>query len=330
MIEEKINFTEGYLELDSNTKMWYAIYGNPKKNPILIVHGGPGESSEMFEKEIWHVKKNKYIFFDQRGCGKSTPLLELKNNKTDILVEDIEKLRKHLKLNKLIIYGDGWGTTLTLMYAIKYPQNVAKMILRSVFLSRQEDIDFLFEGKGANWFYPKEYEEFTKAVANFDGKTNIEKYYKALTNKKLDYKFRKKLAINFCKWQFTISENQRHRTPVHYYKQVIYQLALLKCHYFYNKSFLPNDNYILENADKYKHIPTYIVHPHLDLECRLIGAYLLEKKLENVKRYSYHYCSHDFIENTTDGDTKKVFEEIENKLKNDKKYYKLPRKVVHF
>ncbi|MEA4134485.1 alpha/beta fold hydrolase [Mycoplasma sp. 2704] len=309
MIEEKINFTEGYLELDSNTKMWYGIYGNPKNNPILIVHGGPGESSEMFEKEIWNVKKNKYIFFDQRGCGKSTPLLELKNNKTDILVEDIEKLRKHLKLNKLKIYGDGWGTTLTLMYAIKYPQNVAKMFLRSVFLARQEDIDFLFEGKGANWFYPKEYEEFTEAVANFDGKTNIEKYYKALTNRKLDYEYRKKLAINFYKWEFIniLAMDYDNLTSVNKFKikneEEAYQLALLESYYFYNKSFLPSDNYILENSNKYKHIPTYIAHGHRDLVARYVGAYLLIEKLDNVKTCCNKYIlNHSvwFIENMID------------------------------
>ncbi|MEA4134484.1 alpha/beta fold hydrolase [Mycoplasma sp. 2704] len=321
--------TQHYFKPDRKNKIWYTISGNPKGFPVLVIHDGPGKSSNMDPALLLNLNFFKFIFFDQRGCGKSTPhinLKNIKNNTTDQTVEDIERLRKHLKLDKLIIWGDGWGATLTLMYAIKYPQNVATMILRSVFLARQEDIDFLYEGKGANWFRPKEYKEFTNAVANFDGKTNIEKYYKALTNKKLDYKFRKKLAIIFCKWQFTISENNTYRLTVHYYKQVIYQLALLKCHYFYNKSFLPNDNYILENVDKYKHIQTYIVHPHLDFECRLIGTYLLEKKLENVKRYSYHYSSHDFIENTTDANTKKVFAEIENELKNVKKYNNLFRR----
>ncbi|MFU2193028.1 alpha/beta fold hydrolase [Mycoplasma sp. 4079] len=183
--------TQHYFKPDRKNKIWYTISGNPKGFPVLVIHDGPGKSSNMDPALLLNLNFFKFIFFDQRGCGKSTPhinLKNIKNNTTDQTVEDIERLRKHLKLDKLIIWGDGWGATLTLMYAIKYPQNVATMILRSVFLARQEDIDFLYEGKGANWFRPKEYKEFTNAVANFDGKTNIEKYYKALTNKKLDYK----------------------------------------------------------------------------------------------------------------------------------------------
>lgn len=312
MNNKNVKFKENYLELDSKTKMWYATYGNPKGFPILVVHGGPGGGSHTALTKFVDVKFFKYIFFDQRGCGKSTPHLELKNNNTQQLVEDIEALRKHLKLDKLTIFGGSWGTTLALMYAIKYPQNVAKMILRGVFLARQEDVDFLYEGKGANWFFPKEYEAFKNAVAHLKGRTNIAKYYKALTNKKLDLEYRKKLAAIFYKWEFSLV-SVREREFKKEYEREAYDLALLESHYFYNKSFMPSDNYILENADKFKHIPTYIIHGHFDIDTRLIGAYLLEQKLDNVKTYYNHMAGHSLLDSANLQALEDILEQLKNK-----------------
>ncbi|MBN4083807.1 prolyl aminopeptidase [Mycoplasma sp. CSL10137] len=295
----KIETNKSYfLNVSSLHKIHYKIYGNLKGKPVFVVHGGPGGGSHYKLLELFDQNKFMIIFMDQRGCGLSTPFLELQENNTNELVDDIEKLRNHLQLGKIMLFGGSWGTTLSLMYALKYTNNVSQILLRAVFLGRQEDVDYLYEENGASDFYPDLYEEYKNIILKYPGKNNLEKYYYALKNE-VDINKLNKVATTFSNWESALVSIKTFVPLANLTQDQIDNnraIALMETHYFVNKSFLESDNYILENAHKLSSIPTYIVHGRQDIDCRPIGAYLLHKKIKNSKLYLVDSASHSTSE----------------------------------
>ncbi|MEA4205950.1 prolyl aminopeptidase [Mycoplasma sp. 1199] len=278
---------DGYLQVDSIHQIYFSVSGNPDGLPVFIIHGGPGGQSSLKSLEFFDLNCYKVIMFDQRGCGKSKPRFELQKNNTNQLVEDIRKLKEHLNIDKMILFGGSWGTTLSLAYAIKYPEDILHLVLRGIFLARQEDVDFLYE-KGASFFYPEKHNEFASYVQDVSGNSILEKYYSLLTSDDLEKKY--KAGRAFAKWEESIvSINPKLFEST---DEDDYQISLMESHYFVNKSFLPSDNYILENAHKIKHIPTDIVHGRNDIDTRPIGAYLLSKELDNCNLYFIEQAGH--------------------------------------
>ncbi|QCZ36705.1 prolyl aminopeptidase [Mycoplasma nasistruthionis] len=275
------NYQSHFLKVDSIHKIHYQTAGNPNGMPVFFIHGGPGGQTSpkhfrFFDPNFYHI-----VLIDQRGCGLSTPRYELRNNTTQNLVQDIEKIRQALKLDKILLFGGSWGTALSLYYAIAYPNNVAGLILRGVFLNRQADIDYLYEN-GASWFYPQEFETYYNYAQQFEGSTLLQKYYNGLTNPTYKHLLNE-TAYQFSKWESTlVSLNSK---PINPDFETDYQVALFESHYFVNKSFLNDDNYILNNLDAIKNIKTIIVHGRFDLDTRPEGAYILAKHLNNVKLY---------------------------------------------
>ncbi|MCU4706763.1 prolyl aminopeptidase [Mycoplasma sp. CSL7503-lung] len=287
-----------FLEVSKLHKIHYKIFGNLKGKPVIVVHGGPGGGSFYKLNQLFDHNKFMIIFMDQRGCGLSTPFLELRENNTKELVEDIEKLRIHLGLKKVMLFGGSWGTTLSLMYALKYTNNVSEILLRAVFLGRKEDVDYLYEENGASDFYPDLFENYSTIVQNYPGKNNLEKYYYALKNEKDNDKLNQ-IATTFSNWESALVSIKPFVEPNNLNQEQINEnkaIALMETHYFVNNSFLPTDNYILENASKLSSIPTYIVHGRQDIDCRPIGAYLLHKKIKNSKLFLMDSASHSTSE----------------------------------
>lgn len=133
LYDEVKPYDYGYIKVSDIHEIYYEQCGNKDGIPIVFVHGGPGGASPVFPRRFFNKDKYRIIIFDQRGCGRSRPFLELKENTTFDLVEDMEKIRKFLKIDKWILFGGSWGTTLSLVYAINHPQRVAGMILRGIF-----------------------------------------------------------------------------------------------------------------------------------------------------------------------------------------------------
>ncbi|QNM93353.1 prolyl aminopeptidase [Mycoplasma sp. Pen4] len=271
-------YVQDYLKVDSLHQIYYEVSGNPNGVPVFFIHGGPGGSTNPKCRRFFDPNYYKIILLDQRGCGKSLPTAELTNNTTWDLVEDIEKLRKHLNLNKIILFGGSWGTTLSLCYAIKYPQNVLHLVLRGIFLARQEDVDFLYE-KGASFFYPEAFEKYANYIKGFPGNSILEKYYNVLIKRDENAYV---AAKYFSEWESSLVSVHKPK-PFKSDKIADYQIAIMESHYFINKSFLPEDNFILNNAHIIKDIPTHIVHGRCDVDTRPVGAYLLAKQLNNCK-----------------------------------------------
>ncbi|NIO20887.1 MAG: alpha/beta fold hydrolase, partial [Candidatus Aenigmarchaeota archaeon] len=150
-------FQSGYLKVSDIHEIYYELSGNSEGKPVFFLHGGPGGSSSPYMRQFCDPDKFLMVLSDQRGAGKSIPYGEIKENTTQHLVEDIERLRKHLKLEKIILFGGSWGTTLAIAYAEAYPENVSGMVLRGVFMATKEEIDHFYHG-GVGRYFPEIYE----------------------------------------------------------------------------------------------------------------------------------------------------------------------------
>ena len=203
----------------------------------------------------------------------------------------MEKLRKTLKIDKWILFGGSWGTTLSLVYAINHPENVSGLILRGIFLARKEDVDWLYCG-GAGQFFPEEFEKYISILSEEERKDIIASYMKYLASD--DMKIVSKYAKFWNDWESSCVRLY----PMKLADEVTeYDIAVarLECHYFYNNSFI-KENYILDNIDKIKNIKTLICHGRYDVDCRPSGAYQLAKHMNNCKLIFVDASGHSSFE----------------------------------
>ncbi len=250
--------------------------GNPDGEPVVFLHGGPGGSISEKSRRFFDPNYYRVILFDQRGCGKSTPFAELKENDIFHLVEDMEKIREYLNLSKWYVFGGSFGSTLALTYAIAYPKRVKSLILRGIFLGRDEDIKWLYQ-EGASYLFPDVFEPFKEHIEEHKQTDLVSAYYEKLTDK--DENVRKAAAKKWSDWEGSIVTLL---PPTDLGKDCTQQdvsLARLECHYFANHMSWEDDNYILNRVQKIQDIPTYIVHGRYDVDCRPSGAYELHKRL---------------------------------------------------
>ena len=256
--------------------------GNPKGTPVLYLHGGPGAGTSAEYRRFFDPDKYWIIGFDQRGCGNSLPFGELKNNTSDDLVSDIRKIRQHLGIKKWLLFGGSWGTTLALLSAIDQPDCVTGLILRGIFLGREEDFDwYLDPSGGAAQLFTDYYQDFIQPVPHGLGsRAIVEAYYCLFTS---DDEISKMAAIKaWCLWEAKISrlhnELKEEQLVGDIHRAI--SLAVLECHYIKHQCFIPAD-FILNNIHKINHIPGTIVHGRYDCVCKIQGAFALSEKWQN-------------------------------------------------
>ena len=271
-------YNTGHLKVDDIHEIYYEESGKPDGAPVVFVHGGPGCGCGENSRRFLDPNFYRIICIDQRGCGRSKPFLELKDNNTQNLAKDMEKVREHLNIDKWLVHGGSWGTTLSLYYAENYPNRVVGLILRGIFLGRDEDVKWLYQ-EGAGMFYPEAFKNFTELFNEEEKKNYIHSYYKYLTSD--NYEDKKKFGKAFSNFENSVVALEPRIVSTEITDEDI-AMAMMECHYFVNDCFF-EENYILNNADKIKDIPTIILHGRYDVDCRPVGAYLLNEKLNNSK-----------------------------------------------
>ena len=176
---------EPYNEFKLNVSDIHTIYveesGNPNGKPVIFLHGGPGGGIEPVYRQYFDPEQWRIIIFDQRGCGKSTPHAELRENTTWDLIADIEKIRENLDIDKWVVLGGSWGSTLSLTYAISYPEQCEELILRGIFMLRKKEINWFYQ-EGASNIYPDDWELFLKPIPENEQGDLVAAYYKRLTS----------------------------------------------------------------------------------------------------------------------------------------------------
>lgn len=274
------NFTD-FIKVDDVHNIYYEESGNPNGKPVVFLHGGPGCGTAPSCRQFFDPEFYRIILFDQRGSGKSTPHANLTNNDTDSIISDMEKIREKLGIEKWLVFGGSWGSTLALSYAIKHPEKVAGLVLRGIFLGRQEDIDWIYQEGGASNIFPDKWEDYVSVIPEAERDDIITAYYKRLTSD--DRATRVEAARAWSMWEGSIVTLLPNEDVVNDFGDEDYaiSMATIECHFWMNNMFRENRNYILDEADIIKDIPTTIVHGRYDMDCRFIGAWLLSKKLNN-------------------------------------------------
>ena len=250
--------------------------GNKNGKPVIFLHGGPGGGISSSYRQYFNPKKWRIIMFDQRGCGKSTPFAELKENTTWDLVSDIEKIRNYLNIDKWVVFGGSWGSTLSLAYSQKHPTSCKGLILRGIFLVRKKEIDWFYQS-GANNIFPDKWEAFIKPIHKDKRNNLLKAYYEILTGDNHEKKI--EAAKAWSTWEgssvrLILDENFISDFGDEKFAEAF---ARIECHYFMNNCWFPSENYLIENIDKIRNIPCVIVHGRYDIICPVVQAWDLHK-----------------------------------------------------
>jgi proline iminopeptidase len=272
-------YKTGRLKVSDIHELYYELCGNPKGKPALHLHGGPGGSVSAHYRRFFNPDKYHLIRLHQRGAGLSTPQAEIKDNTTQHLIADIEKLRSHLNIEKWLVYGGSWGSTLGLAYAQEFPDNITEMVLWGIFLGSKEQSAWSFQN-GANALFPDAWEDYVAEIDPADRDDILAAYYRKLTG--ADFAERLRAAKAFSLWDAKLL---MHNPSPAVLDELINEfvadefaikIATLACYYFINECFL-KPGQLLSGVDRIRHIPATIVHGRYDMICPLKYAWQLHK-----------------------------------------------------
>src|SRR6266498_1681202 len=288
-------FDTGRLKVSPIHELYYEQVGNPTGMPAVFLHGGPGggitpEYRRYFDPEIYRV-----VLFDQRGSGRSTPPASLEENTTWHLVSDIEQLREHLRIDTWQVFGGSWGGTLALAYAETHPKRVCELVLRGIFLCRPKEIQWFYQ-EGASAIFPDVWEEYLKIIPERERSDMVSAYYRRLTSE--DHTVRLEAARAWSIWEGSTSKLFFDPEMIEKFTNPEFALAFarIECHYFMNNSFFNSDNYLIENVEKIRHIPSIIVQGRYDVVCPLTSAWDLHKAWPEAQLHIIPDAGHSISE----------------------------------
>ena len=265
----------GLLPVSAIHQMYWEDCGNPDGKPVIFLHGGPGGGSSPATRGFFNPEKYRIIQIDQRGCGKSLPHACIEDNDTWKLVADIEALREHLGIDKWMVFGGSWGSTLSLAYAQTHPERVTELVLRGIFLFRQFESDWLFKRGGASQIFPEAWETFENFIPEAQRGDLIAAYNHLLFGKDVDATTKIQAARHWCEYEEKIvflhpqipQDNDPHALAI----------SSMENHYFINQGWLQGERALLSNIGKIRHIPTVIVQGRYDICTPPQSAYDLKQ-----------------------------------------------------
>lgn len=250
--------------------------GNPQGRPIVFVHGGPGGGCEPRQRTFFNPKKYRIVLFDQRGCGRSTPHAELRENTTWDLVADMEKIRSLLGIEQWVVFGGSWGSTLALAYAQAHPQRTRALVLRGIFLLRKAEIDWFYQ-EGASWIFPDAWAHYVEPIPPAERGDFVSAYYRRLTSS--DAAVRRAAAKAWSIWEGATSKLFPNKDMIARFggDEFADAFARIECHYFTNKGFFRADDQLLQDVPKIRHIPAVIIQGRYDVVCPMKSAWDLHQ-----------------------------------------------------
>jgi len=250
--------------------------GNPSGRAVIFVHGGPGGGCEPWHRQFFDPKRYRIVLFDQRGCGRSTPNAELRENTTGDLVADMERIRELLGIDQWVVFGGSWGSTLGLAYAQAQPQHTRALVLRGIFLLRPEEIRWFYQ-EGANWIYPDAWEHYLAPIPQAERGDLVAAYHRRLTSE--NAAVRREAARAWSTWEGATSKLLQSEDMIARYSGDHFSeaFARIECHYFVNGGFFRSPNQLLEEIDRIRHIPAVIVQGRYDVVCPMKSAWDLHR-----------------------------------------------------
>ena len=271
-------FRTGFLRVCDLHELYFEESGNPDGKPAVFLHGGPGGGTDEKMRTFFNPKVYRIVLFDQRGCGKSRPHASLVDNTTWHLVADIERLREHLGIERRLVFGGSWGSTLALAYAQTHPGKVTELVLRGIFLLRKWEIDWFYQNPGgAAALYPDLWEPYIAMIPEQERSDMVRAYYNRLTSD--DPKVVQPAARIWSVWEGATSFLRLNPDYVGKFEEHTYAAAFarIECHYFINKGFMRTDNQLIEDVGRIRKIPAVIVQGRYDVVCPMKSAWDLHR-----------------------------------------------------
>ena len=257
-------YERGRIKVSALHEVYYEVSGNPDGKPVIVCHGGPGGGSTPSMRRYFDPARYKIILFDQRGCGRSTPHAELRENTTWHLIDDMEAIRRRLGVTRWQVFGGSWGSTLGLAYALTHPDHVSELVLRGIFTLRRAELDWFYQ-EGANWMYPDAWEDFVAPIPEGERGDLMAAYQDRLLSS--DQKVRLEAARAWSVWEgSTVSLLADEERMVSFAgEQFALAFARIENHYFRNAGFFDTDGWILSEAHRLGEMPGVIVQGRYDV-----------------------------------------------------------------
>lgn len=261
---ETVPYRTGRLKVSDLHELYFEECGSPSGKPAVLLHGGPGGGINPVMRRFHDPRAYRIALFDQRGCGRSTPHAALEENTTWHLVDDIERLREHLDIERWQVFGGSWGSTLALAYAETYPERVTELVLRGIFTLRRSELEWFYQ-EGCSWIFPDAFEAYAKIIPESERGDMIEAYYHRLTSSEPDVQIA--AARAWSAWEGKTLSLLPDVDRVRRFSEDHYALAFarIECHYFVNGGFFDADDQLITNAYHLRAIPGTIVHGRYDV-----------------------------------------------------------------
>lgn len=270
-------FDSAYLAVGDGHEVYYEQSGNPTGKPALFVHGGPGGGGDVNARRFFDPDGYRIVVFDQRGSGRSRPHASLEANTTWHLVADIERLRHRLGIDRWLVFGGSWGSTLSLAYAQSHPQAVSELVLRGIFLLRQLELTWFYQF-GASLLFPEQWQKYVAPIPLQERGDLLAAFHRRLLGH--DPEVRLAAARAWSQWEGATSSllpNPK-REDQFGAEEFALALARIEAHYFVNRGFFSSENQLLDGVDKIRGIPAVIVHGRYDVVCPIDTAFELHRR----------------------------------------------------
>jgi proline iminopeptidase len=269
-------YRSGWLRVSPIHEIYWEESGNPQGKPAVFLHGGPGAGSSAMNRQFFDPQRYRIVVFDQRGCGRSRPHASLVDNTTWHLVEDIERLREFLGIERWLVFGGSWGSTLALAYAQSHPRRVTELVLRGIFMLRPWEIHWFYQ-HGASALFPDRWEDYVAAIPRAERKDLVRAFYRRLTSHSRAAQLRAARAWSI--WEAATSFLITNEDNVAKWGADEFAIAVarIECHYFVNKGFLESEDQLLRGVRRIRDIPSVIVQGRYDVVCPIQTAWELHR-----------------------------------------------------
>jgi proline iminopeptidase len=270
-------FDTGYLAVGDGHEMYYEQSGNPRGKPALFVHGGPGGGGDVNSRRFFDPERYRIVVFDQRGSGRSTPHASLEANTTWHLVADMERLREHLAIERWLVFGGSWGSTLALAYAETHTRAVSELVLRGIFLLREVELRWFYQF-GASLLFPEQWQRYLAPIPPAERHDLLGAFHRRLLS--ADPTVRLEAARAWSIWEGATSSLLPNPKREDQFGSPEFALALarIEAHYFVNRGFFSHENQLLDGVERIRAIPGVIVHGRYDVVCPIDTAFELHRR----------------------------------------------------
>ena len=283
-------YETGMLEVGEGHSLYYERVGTPGAKPAVFLHGGPGGGMSPTHRRQWNPEAHDVLLFDQRGCGKSTPFAELENNDTWRIVDDVERLREMCGHEKWQAFGGSWGSTLALAYAQNYPERVSELVLRGIFLARQQEKSWLYV-YGASEVMPEQWATFSGHIPESERGDLVKAYYERLTSD--DATVQSSAAREWSLWEGHVATLIPNEELLGDFEDPAKAVPFARiCAHFFLKDFFLEEAQLLNEAHKLKGIPGIIVQGRHDICTPPSAAWALKQAWPEVDLRFVHDAGH--------------------------------------